>query len=238
MLLDSNSGVVPQMITNREGLIITKNPGTSVGRDAPPPLPEYMLRYVKDQEERLEEVMGLWELKMTRKAVTNVAGLAQENEQIAGLPSIRLQLLAFESLMEHIGECIIQQIQVHTYGGPRPITYDPGTADGMESGTMTNAEFDPLLTKDGEYRVRIGHGSTLPVSRTARINQALSLLQAGVLDKEDVLYIAEFPDAEGIAKRMEEKAMRIRQQAKEAGVAPTSMAVPQKGRLPAGAIGS
>ena len=228
-IVDSNSDVTPNMIFNKAGLVIVKTPGSEVIRSAPPPLPAYIANSIKENEDRMEELAGIFDFQLIRKAMTHVAGRTIENEQTAGHTSIRLQLLALETAIQQDGEIKIELIRRHwkrEFAMPVP----------SQTGKIEMKQFDPMLTDEGLYAVRVGHGSTLPVSRSAMREDALALHQAGALDKEELLYILDVPNKEQILKRMADREQSLIEASKQTGSSPANIAQPSKGRLPAGTL--
>jgi hypothetical protein len=80
------------------------------------------------------------------------------------------------------------------------------------------------IPPDAEFDIRIGAGSTLPVSKTARFQQAITLFDRGAIDQQELLKSAAWPKWEQVMARMkqEQMAMMMAQQ----GMAPEGVQVP------------
>ena len=227
-MVDSNSGVEPDMITNEGGLIIVKTPGSEVVRMSPPSMPGYVTEHNRDNQDRMELLAGALDFRMAGKAITHTGGVAFEAQQMAGHTSLRLQLEEIESSIEEDGDLKIEMIRRHW-------TKDQSFF-ATEGDEIKEFQYDPNLSKDGIYKLRVGHGSTLPVSRARRRDDALSLYQAGVIDKEEVLWITETDNREEILERIQEREQALAEKSEASGISPDKFASPSKGKLPGGAI--
>lgn len=227
-MVDSNSGVEPDMITNEGGLIIVKTPGSNVERMSPPAMPSYVAEHNRDNQERMELLAGALDFRLAGKPITHTGGIAFEAQQMAGHTSMRLQLEEIESAIEQDGDLKVEIIRRHWR---KDQTYF--ATDGDE---MKEYSYDPNLSSEGVYKVRVGHGSTMPVSRQRRRDDALVLYQAGVIDKEEVLWIMDVDNREGIIERMNEREQELARKAQETGIGPDKFVQPSKGRLPAESI--
>lgn len=59
------------------------------------------------------------------------------------------------------------------------------------------------IPPDAEFDVRIGAGSTLPVSKAARFQQAITLFDRGAIDQQELLKSAAWPKWEEVLMRMQ-----------------------------------
>lgn len=60
-----------------------------------------------------------------------------------------------------------------------------------------------FIPPDAEFDVRIGAGSTLPVSKSARFQQAITLFDRQAIDQQELLKAAAWPKAEEVLMRMQ-----------------------------------
>ena len=72
----------------------------------------------------------------------------------------------------------------------------PGGQGGEE------VSLENIIPKDSEFDIRIGAGSTLPVSRQSRFQQALQLYQVGAIDQVELLKHSGWPRFEEVIARM------------------------------------
>ena len=59
-----------------------------------------------------------------------------------------------------------------------------------------------IIPQDAEFDIKIGAGSTLPVSRASRFTQALQLFQVGAIDQVELLKHSGWPRFEEVIARM------------------------------------
>lgn len=64
-------------------------------------------------------------------------------------------------------------------------------------------ETSNAIPPDAEFDVRIGAGSTLPVSKSARFQQAITLFDRGAIDQQELLKSAAWPKWEEVLARMQ-----------------------------------
>jgi len=79
--------------------------------------------------------------------------------------------------------------------------------DGMPTMAPEYGEGSNFIPPDAEFDVRVGAGSTLPVSRTAKFQQAITLYDRGALDIYELLKAAGWDRYEEVAAKMEQKLM-------------------------------
>lgn len=79
--------------------------------------------------------------------------------------------------------------------------------DGMPQQRNVYDETSNLIPPDAEFDVRIGAGSTLPVSRSAKFQQAITLFDRGALPIRELLRSAGWEHWQQIAQEMEQQAL-------------------------------
>jgi hypothetical protein len=101
--------------------------------------------------------------------------------------------------------------------GTETVTDDSGFPvigeDGMPQQQNVYDQTSNMIPPDAEFDVRIGAGSTLPVSRTAKFQQAITLFDRGALPLRELLRAAGWDRWEEIAGEMEQQRMMMQQQA-------------------------
>src|SRR5690606_41812412 len=81
---DTNSGVKSEDLTNQEGLVITKNPGSEVRRDPPPPLPNSLFQLYLQVQRNMETISGVHDVTQGRRPTGIAAASAIAQLQEAG----------------------------------------------------------------------------------------------------------------------------------------------------------
>ena len=104
-ILDKNSGVARNSLTNRAGLVVRKNPGTEVRRDAPPPLPAYLQEIARLLREDIEHISGVYDVTRGERptGITAAAAIQALNEQAQG--RIKLKDQALEETLSDLVLC-------------------------------------------------------------------------------------------------------------------------------------
>lgn len=193
-VIDQESGVDPDQITNRPGIIITKKLGTQVHREPAPPFPEYILRGIEMSIRDIQTITGVSDVitgGVVPRGIRSGAGLSEAQDIAA--TRIRLKVRNMERSIEALGRIIIRLIQQY-YTEPRIIAILGAGKD------VQWISFDGTELK-GDWDIVIGTGSTLPVSRTIRAEQALRLHQLGIIDNQAVLEAMDWPGREEIMRR-------------------------------------
>jgi hypothetical protein len=132
-------------------------------------------------------------------------------------PATLQQPAQFFSINQPVG---MQQPPMGPDGMPQ---MDPETGQPMQGQPLFD-ETSNQIPQDAEFDIRIGAGSTLPVSKTARFQQAITLFDRGAIDQQELLKSASWPKWEQVLARMQQQqmAMMMAQQ----GVAPEGVQVP------------
>ena len=112
--------------------------------------------------------------------------------------------------------------------GAKPVIGPDGTPVMGEDGQPT---MDPIydetsnhIPPDAEFDIRIGAGSTLPVSKTARFQQAITLYDRGAIDQQELLKAASWPKWEEVLARMRQQQMMMLMA--QQGVSPEAVGAP------------
>lgn len=106
--------------------------------------------------------------------------------------------------------------------GMQPIQDDQGFPiigeDGMPQQQPVYDETSNLIPPDAEFDVRVGAGSTLPVSRSSKFQQAITLFDRGALPLRELLRASGWEKWAEIANEMEMKAMQAQMGAMGGGM--------------------
>lgn len=94
--------------------------------------------------------------------------------------------------------------------------------EGMPMQEPVYGEGSNQIPPDAEFDVRIGAGSTLPVSKAARFQQAITLFDRGAIDQQELLKSAGWPKWEEVLMRMQmqQQQMMMAQQGMDPEAAP------------------
>lgn len=198
-IVDKNSGIEKNSLTNRHGLVIRKNPGTDVHREQPAQLPAYIQNIVDKLEKHIEIIPGVYDVTRGERPSGITAGVAIQalNESAQG--RIKLKVQALEQTLSELGGLWLSRIQQFwiTKRSVRTIAEDY---------TPTYGEVD-RDDVDGDYDVIIVAGSTMPVNKTAKLQQLVQMAQTmgedglPLVDRKTVLENADISNIDEILQR-------------------------------------
>jgi hypothetical protein len=193
-VVDEESNVNTQTLTNQPGLIVRKRRGTEVRREKPPDMPNYIMNLLTLLPTWGETVTGIHDVSQGRRpqGITAAAAIAELQE--AGQARIRLKSRGLEKTVKNLGEMIKSRI-MQFYTEERVIRI---------IGPDKKVEFMPFDARliQGDFDVMVEAGSSLPVSKAGRYNQATELRKMNVIDDEAYLEAIDWPGRDKILQRM------------------------------------
>lgn len=198
-IIDKNAGIGEGKLTNRPGLIIRKNPGTEVGRMSPPTMPRYIQDKIDELKRDMEIISGIHDITQGRKPGGITAAAAIEALQEAGQARIRLKVRLMEQSLAELGEMWFSRMK-QFWITPRQVQrLNPDFSYSFQ-------DITPDLL-EGYVSFYIVAGSTMPVNRTARLQQMIQLAQTPgedtlpMIDRQAILEAASIPDRDKILQR-------------------------------------
>lgn len=221
-ILDNNSGVEKNSLTNRKGLVVRKRAGTEVKRDAPPPIPAYIQNILSDLKYDIQVVSGVFDATRGERPVSVTSGVAIQALQDSSQGRIRLRTQKLEKMLSELGSMWLHRIQ-QFWSLPRTIRimgniYEPNSfpliLDGQE--VLFKEVTNDMV--DGDFDIRIATGSTMATNRSARMEQILRLAQTPAEDgmpmipRKTVLEYTELDNVEDIIKEFEQEKIRQAEQ--------------------------
>ena len=102
-IIDKNAGIPKGELTNRPGLIIRKNPGAEVRRDAPPAMPMYVSEMITRNEQAIEVISGVHDITRGQTPTGIESASAIQALQEAANQRIRLKVTLLEETLSEIG---------------------------------------------------------------------------------------------------------------------------------------
>lgn len=183
-IIDNNSGIEKSSLSNRPGLVIRKNPGSEVRRDAPPPLPAYISQIVDTLKNDIQEISGVFDVVKGERpgSITAASAIQALNEQAQG--RIRLKVQGEEEFISRIGSMWIRRIQqywvtmrtVRVAGNPiqSDMLTNPMLMQNGASIQFMEASKDEL---DGDYDIEVFAGSTMQTNKSAIAQTVIQLAQ-------------------------------------------------------------
>ena len=216
---DRNSGVKAEQLTNQEGLVVTKNPGTEVRRESPPPLPAHLFNFYMQLMRNMETITGVHDVTQGRRPGQVTAASAIAMLQEAGQARIRDKARNLEDMIRRVGRLMVSRILQF---------YTPGRVIRIrgQAGELEFLQWDPTQVHHGlDFHVEAG--SSLQMNEQLRYQLALELFQAGAIDVQGLLEVSNFPQRDEIIQRMQQQqAMQMMMMMQQAGGAPMPGAPP------------
>lgn len=247
-VVDANSGVDPEMLTNQIGLCVVKNPGTDVRREAAAPLPKEVFSMYQMWQQLADQISGINDVTQGRRPQGITAAEAIQTMQEAAQTRIRLMERNLQVALSRLGELVISRI-MQFYSEPRVVRiagddtqwasffefYIETSPDGLYQMHRNDYTYDEQTKQysprgwksvgrptKGLFSVQVHGGTSLPYLRERRGELAMRLRQMQVIDDQELLESLDWPRREEIEKRMSE--------AKQQQAQAQAMAAAQKGK--------
>lgn len=198
-IIDKNSGISKGKLTNRPGLVIRKNPGSEVRRDAPQPMPVYVRETIDTFKADIQDISGVLDSLKGEKQTGVVAASAILALQEASQSRIRLKIKIMESNLGELASMVYSRMQ-QFWKLDRwvRITDVEGNPDFRQIG-------EEVLKND--YDLKVMAGSTMPVNKNAMMDLMIRLAQTNaedglpMVDRKAILEYLPVSDKKGIADR-------------------------------------
>ena len=209
LIVDPSSVEHYDDITARPGLVIPSDGGQgSVFWLQPPAIPSALFEVNEMDKRDFDIVLGNVDVLQGRRPEGIEAGVAIEMLQEAANVKMRLKVRNMENAIRKLGEVLVSFVQnfydtervfriagSETMALERPLTKDqymsinqPAEASIGPDG-QPDIQFDNAIPpmSEAEFDVRIGPGSTLPVSKTHEFQKVLTLYSMQLVDDVEVL---------------------------------------------------
>lgn len=140
-IMDKNCGIEKGSITNRRGLVMRKNPGTEVKREAPTPLPAYISDIVETMKKDIEQISGVYDVTRGEKptGITAASAIQALNEQAQGRIKLKVQNIEltltelFSMWLNRVQQYWVTERSIRVMGG----VYKPNSnVDAMAQNAM------------------------------------------------------------------------------------------------------
>ena len=220
IIADNNSGLEEDVILNHPGELLLKNPGTQVNWMNPPAMPSGLFEVQQFEKQEIEAVSGIFDVVQGKKPSGIEAASAIAALQEAAQTRIRRKTRRMEDALREVGELMVLLIQGN-YTDERifNLVLEDGSVEALAINQEEPQELDLEELKKtvdemsvvkramditkGEYFVQVKAGSTLPISKTARLNEAVLLFDRQIVDSEEVLTAINHPRKQEILGRLQ-----------------------------------
>lgn len=185
-IVDDNSGVPMNSLSNRKGLVIRKRRGTDVRREQPPSMPSYINQTIDQLAYAIQNVSGVFDATRGERPASVTSGVAIQALQESSQGRIKLKTQKLENMLARISNLWLRTIQQY-WDLPRTIRitnkeYFPnsiGRSINGETYYFADVTGDEI---DGDYDIMIKSGSTMPTNKSANAEMILRLAQTPAED--------------------------------------------------------
>jgi hypothetical protein len=233
-VVDTESGIDTDRLTNQPGLVVEKIKGTEARRESGVQLQPYIMETLSYFTERVLTKLG--SSNDTSKGIDpggNSSGYAIEQLQEAAQTKLRGKSRNIEVYLKEIGDLMVDRI-LAGYTIPRVVrltnnqnapTYfkfgiTEKTDEAGETQKVASVQRYEMDQESGQYMeqspeeyqikskldIRITTGTTLPFAKQAKAQLAEKLYDKGIIDAEEYLNQIDYPNKEKIIERLNQRA--------------------------------
>jgi hypothetical protein len=232
-IVKKDSGVNVETITNSVSAVYEVNPNSvdPIKRDFPPSVQSGILDLYHTLITQSESISGISEISQGRKPTGVTAASAIENLQEAAQTRIRSKERNLQVSLQQLGNQVVA-LMLQFYRTPRVVRitndaqgfpqYREFFIEEPEEGkyifNQKNFVFDPERQQyipevayttvgptKGMMDVKVLAGTAMPWAKTTRANIAFRLFDAQAIDDKELLDTLEWPNAEQVLQRIEER---------------------------------
>jgi hypothetical protein len=240
-VVDTTSGIDTDHLVNRPGLVVEKEPGTEARREAGVQLQPYVLQILDRVREYIDSVAGSNDVTRGVRPDGITAASAISSLQEAAQTRIRQKSRNLDALLQNAGQLYKNRV-LQFYTAPRVIRVTGNDQasryfkfhiehqelpDGStqkvakvrnyiqnpETGSFSEDINQREYVIRGDFDVRVTTGSALPFAKDQKFSQARQMFLDGVIDAEEYLKAADYPNWQAVLQRVEEKKMQEAQMA-------------------------
>lgn len=264
IVVDPAAGVDPDSIKARPGLVIPAEGGPAAVGSLSLPMDLAGLFGVCDRDKQdFNDILGNVDIVQGKAPQGIEAGIALEMLSESANTRLRLKVRLMEASLRRAGLILLKTVQKHYTGervfrivgsemsetgqpqAPEFFNINTPAGVGMNPETQepvpTYDETSNHIPEDAEFDIRIGAGSTLPVSKTAKFQQAITLFDRGALDVPELLKSANWPRWEQVWARIQMAQQQQMMMQAGAGMEGAMPPIPESGEelmgeMPPGAV--
>jgi hypothetical protein len=251
-IADTNSEIDTDNLINRPGLVIEKAPGTEVRREEGVQLQPYVLNLAESMRSWFNDIGGSQDVTRGAKPEGITAASAISQLQEAAQTRIRQKSRNLDACLQNLGQLYKNRV-FQFYTAPRIVRLtnndnatkyfklsienrplEDGTTQKIAkvrnyiqnptTGTYAADPQEQEYVIRGDFDVRVVTGSALPFAKDQKFQKARQMFLDGVIDEEEYLKAAEYPNWEIILQRMNEKKAAMAQAEAAAKGAPPQQA--------------
>jgi hypothetical protein len=253
-VVDNNSGVDTDNLFNAPGLIVEKNPNSTVERQEGVQLQPFILDLAERIRLKINDIHGAQESARGAKPEGVTAASAVMALQEAAQQRIRLKSRNVDAYLQDLGQRYKSRV-FQFYTSPRVIRLtkngnaeryfrfhvEPveGAYGGVgrkisvrefvptESGGFAESLESREYITQGDFDVRVSTGSSLPFIKEQKANLGFQLFDREAIDEEELLKSVEYPNYQQVLARVQQrKAQMALAEAGAAGEVPSGQPPP------------
>lgn len=210
-IVDSDSGVEQNHITNQPGLVIWKRGGTEVRREPAPQIPDYLFTTIDDLKLEADFVSGTLSIVRGEKPGSVTAATALDALIERALVRVKEKVKYMEGSLVTLGRMIMSFVRQY-WDEPKQFVI---IGKGLNPETPQQIEFSGAsLSEDPD--IKIISGSSMAVSKSGKFEQDTVLFQLGIIDDQEFLENIEYPNYEVVLGRVAQKKQEQAQQTQQA----------------------
>ena len=190
---DTDSGVEPEMDMNEPGQVISKRPGTQIARQAPVPMPQWIMDMMHIPVSDIYSISGVAGMN-SNPAAGKRSGTAVAEATSNASVRIRRKARQLDIAIKDSARIILEMISLFyttprwawvmgTWGKPTPVPFDYRHARGT-------------------WDIKVESGSGAAASKLAQRQEAMMLFDKKILGPVHVLEALSWPNRDQIAKDM------------------------------------
>lgn len=242
-VISTDSGIDPNKLINRTGLVVEKEPGSEARREHGVELNATIFPLLDRLESWFDKIGGNQEVSRGQAPASITASSAIEQLMDAARTRIKQKQRNLDAMVRDMGRQYVD-IVLENYTKSRVfrVTNDQtGTkyfkfrvdkvlVDGKtqlvgkirnyvqtdgESIAMSDQEQEFFIS--GRFDVKVNTGTSLPFAVADKENKSFSLFDRGIIDEEEVLNNIEYPNKEQVIQKLMERKAAMQQQKLESG---------------------
>lgn len=244
-VVDDTSGVDPDNLINRPGLVVEKNKDSEVRREEGVQLQPYVLQIADRLAQWVDSVSGSQDVTRGVQPTGVTAASAISQLQESANTRIRLKTRLQDGYLNQVGQAWAARVfQFQTADKVYRLTNDQGASKyfrvSMQPTQMAHpqtgmpvdgksvhyqpytdsGQIDPTQAMQyqtqGMFDVRVSSDSSLPFNKAEKEQRLLNFFDRGIVDAEEVLRGTEYPNYEAVLQRiMQKQAEQAQMQAQQ-----------------------
>jgi hypothetical protein len=197
-VMDNQSGVDPDTLTDEDGIVIPKEQGTEVQRLAPGQVSQQLENRSRRDYESMQRVEGAGETVFGEAPKSQTSGIMYRRLQMQALGRIRLKSRMIEAAVYRRDLLIVSRI-IKYWSTERKLRAEDA------NGSIRFVKFDPRMMKDFSYELRLSPGTASGMDNETIAETYKELLLAGAIDLKTYATLTDIPKKQDLLKILGEQ---------------------------------